>query len=1340
MTLDAAASAPSSPSILASTSASSTSTQRPASPPAPIRLIASAPQTSPPRRSPAGVSYPAARPTDVIHLQLTDRHLFRVSAAILGLFPESVTSILFPNGTVLLYSCVDGAQASTTVAATREAANLAAKDRVVAVTRRVGAARRAAGQSNRGLASKNATTEGRNRSPDPGSQAASEGGTLDECAPNVSVRRGDSANGLGGHDRPKWESLQWQKYYQAGGVPADSESDDLESASSEDDYIEDEDRDEVSSRDSVDGDLADPKGTKRGLRRKPLNNDGFPSRRHSSPNFDPVAYSREIDPSSFTGPQYMIASADLDPGVFRFLLEYFRDAIIKSNALVEAAIEERERLEEEGRANDLAARTSGRPIEKEASEGPSATGIVRDPLSPTERRPSSVCGQQLYADRRPSSIGGVQLSTGGRQSAAGRRQSNAGGRQSIDEPPMEAEADSEVIAGEVAGSSTSTPEKGADSPPSPGSTDAAAPSTSASSPPTPAEATPTVVEESDESNGSRRASQASQTQSLREAHSTSTSLKSTLSITKLSATQSSPVTRRASSASGASGPFRRRLSSFTESVIQLFTGGGPGPTKEAGKGASNSTREPDVVQAPAVIPKPKHVPPPPNVSRNVIVLREELTFHVIPATLSLSRTPDSTFASPTGGPDDPNASKASIAKRASTTSAPGARRSIRDRFAAVTQSLSSIASSFKGRAGPSTSTGTGSMNGENAGTTDGIDADAGAAWPLAAPLDGEVLHEVKRRCRRDLLDRTHITEPYALVIHDLIKEAEQADVAASEREAREAAAIQLAAVTGRLPEAGGVHDPVEPRPITPSPLSASPESLPPADRPLTSHLPPPLDRASLPRRTSARVMFELEDQIVHRHLLGALAAFADMKPERKWDYRETEAGAGIGGTGARICSIAMIDIGDLEKARERLADEERASVGKFAGAEGGGGGGGEAAAAELAARNAAGGRSTLPQGPGASTGVSPPRRASVVSSLTTSTTASRFQTTGMRLSTSQYKAIPLDLLLMSSRAVVACAVDSNSIQQQLRRAWARTSRRPPFGVSSSTQRRATSCPLARMSLYEAGKERRVEAMDFGGADENSKSDGCSGLVGANEEASTFFAVRATVEDELEFQDLGVEMAMRGVVGGAATVAGGVGDLTRAGGGAGKGPGAAGTGFGATGSGDTTLTAVNVDPQGTGVPALRMPEKPQGGGDSTSLRRRFKCRPNFAAPDTATHREQAAVVVKPLAQACDFFGQRARCGEGHDERAAAFLLRASLRWLNVLVVLGAEGNAEPERRVGTDEARGDACRVSAVHAKIAHPLHRDRARVDVNSDEGDVCEPRAGERAEVCQVHGDRLEE
>ncbi|TPX67056.1 hypothetical protein SpCBS45565_g04026 [Spizellomyces sp. 'palustris'] len=158
--------------------------------------------------------YQPVTATDVVFLNLRGVH-FRVSSAVLGLFPDSVLMTMFPTGIIPFFSVVSGREATATVPGVR-----------------MGAAAAAAAAITQAMESR--------RMSDPNPQPT---GRKPSSAAQNSARRASFA---GGNTLSKSTALSWQKYYNSeSGEDAEPE-DDMESlseTSSDDDGEEFDNRD-----------------------------------------------------------------------------------------------------------------------------------------------------------------------------------------------------------------------------------------------------------------------------------------------------------------------------------------------------------------------------------------------------------------------------------------------------------------------------------------------------------------------------------------------------------------------------------------------------------------------------------------------------------------------------------------------------------------------------------------------------------------------------------------------------------------------------------------------------------------------------------------------------------------------------------------------------------------------------------------------------------------------------------------------------------------------------------------------------------------------------------------
>ncbi|KAI8826970.1 uncharacterized protein EV422DRAFT_502689 [Fimicolochytrium jonesii] len=260
-----------------------------------------------------GLSYQSAAPTDVVFLSLRDVH-FRVSSAVLGLFPDSVLMTMFPTGLVPLFSVVTGRDASTTVGGLRLSARAAAQS---AVTQALEARRVSdSEQSRQPVSATGGDTTGAAGTTPTNGDNISNGATASEQKQN---KRASFAGG--GQSLSKAAALQWHKYYnsESGAQPNPDAEDDMESLSDTD------------SEDGVEGSAEE--GTD-----------------SSAPAvFRPAEDSMRMDLSHIEG--HKMCVLDFDPRLFQFLLDYFREVLNRNHDAMVSAQEEKERqIQEANRA------------------------------------------------------------------------------------------------------------------------------------------------------------------------------------------------------------------------------------------------------------------------------------------------------------------------------------------------------------------------------------------------------------------------------------------------------------------------------------------------------------------------------------------------------------------------------------------------------------------------------------------------------------------------------------------------------------------------------------------------------------------------------------------------------------------------------------------------------------------------------------------------------------------------------------------------------------------------------------------------------------------------------
>ncbi|KNC96519.1 uncharacterized protein SPPG_08107 [Spizellomyces punctatus DAOM BR117] len=228
--------------------------------------------------------YQPVTATDVVFLNLRGVH-FRVSSAVLGLFPDSVLMNMFPTGIIPFFSVVSGREATATVPGVR-----------------MGAAAAAAAAITQAMESR--------RMSDPNPQPT---GRKSSSAAQDSARRASFA---GGNTLSKSTALSWQKYYNSeSGEDAEPE-DDMESLS---ETSSDDDGEEFDNRESEKSEKTTP--------------------------FRPAEDSLQMD---LTGvEQHKICHINFDPKLFQFLLDYFRQILNSNHDAMVAAHEEMHRQQEE---------------------------------------------------------------------------------------------------------------------------------------------------------------------------------------------------------------------------------------------------------------------------------------------------------------------------------------------------------------------------------------------------------------------------------------------------------------------------------------------------------------------------------------------------------------------------------------------------------------------------------------------------------------------------------------------------------------------------------------------------------------------------------------------------------------------------------------------------------------------------------------------------------------------------------------------------------------------------------------------------------------------------------
>ncbi|KAI9100622.1 hypothetical protein DFS34DRAFT_495016 [Phlyctochytrium arcticum] len=336
------------------------------------------------------LSSQAVTATDVVYLVIRGVP-FRVSSAVLGLFPDSVLMALFPTGIIPFYSVVTGRETATTVAGLRVGAATAA---ISAVTQALERLNRQQQASEKGKAKKET---------DPPSTRPSTGDTIRE---NEEIpTTGDDSFAAGGDTLSKSGAMHWQKHYNSEAntseADTDPEEEDMESLSESISNADASDH-EIDRNASSDAPLPTP---------------------HAPSSFPAAEHSQQTELTGVA--DHKICHIHYDAKLFEFLLNYFCQVVVSNHeAMINTERESRRVPEDQRRAENSAAQS--------AAQAGTSLGKVDEHAEQDSHPDADTAAEQDAATELKKSSGAVPAAneSGSTSKSNSRRPSSASRRPS----------------------------------------------------------------------------------------------------------------------------------------------------------------------------------------------------------------------------------------------------------------------------------------------------------------------------------------------------------------------------------------------------------------------------------------------------------------------------------------------------------------------------------------------------------------------------------------------------------------------------------------------------------------------------------------------------------------------------------------------------------------------------------------------------------------------------------------------------------------------------------------------------------------------------------------------